>query len=425
MANSWKCDGVPKDGKSYASQNPKQKHEPYENFGEECVICGLPKEAIVDGSSTLPGSAIAVGIIAILALAAVTRGDDIWQSQFCLKGQQKINGTCVAVPSSNYSASTPTTKPSPTASSNPSKVVSSPVSTSMYATTLAEVANVPRGIARYTGSTTFAPLRTPGILEKIRQAHIGYELVYVEPPPGNKPSCKIGIKMLIEGQLSFSQCSQPVKDDEYKKAKDRNFQLEQIPIAIDGIAIYVNPKISIPNLTLSQLKDIFTGKINNWKELGGPDLAIIPISRDPQDGDTPDYFKEIVLEKSDFADSAQPYVSDTTSALKKVADTLGGISYATASQVCNQSLVKPISIGRSANRGFVAPCNGKEVNKTDFAKDIYPITRRLFVMVKRDGKLDEHLGVAYVNMLLSDDGQQIVNQAGLVPLRSIKSGSPK
>jgi phosphate transport system substrate-binding protein len=58
------------------------------------------------------------------------------------------------------------------------------------------------------------------------------------------------------------------------------------------------------------------------------------------------------------------------------------------------------------------------VNLTDFGNDAYPITRRIFVVIKRDGKLDEQAGVAYVNMLLSDEGQQLVEQAGLVPLRT-------
>ena len=419
MAKSWECDGLPKDGKSYSNQNPKEKHDPCENFGADCVICSLPKEAMVGGSSKPPGKAIAAGVTSILTLAAVTGGYGIWQSQFCSGGEQKINGFCVAVRPPTASISTPTPKPSPTVSPttpNTTPITISPATTSMY-TTLAKVPNVSTGIFRYGGSTTFAPLRNPAIVEQIRQAHPGYELVYTEPPPGNMPGSGIAIKMLIDGQLSFSQSSRPVKDDEYKKAKARNFQLEQIPVAIDGIAIYVNPQISIPGLTVSQLKDIFTGKIKNWKEVGGSDLAVTPISRDPKDGGTPEYFQETVLQKADFADSARPYATDTTSGIRKVAITPGGIGYATASEVCNQSLIKPLSVVREVDQGFVAPCNGKEVNKTDFAKDIYPITRRLFVVIKRDGKLDEQSGVAYANMLLSDEGQQIVNQAGLVPLR--------
>ncbi|MBR8839925.1 MAG: phosphate ABC transporter substrate-binding protein [Stigonema ocellatum SAG 48.90 = DSM 106950] len=401
MVKSWECNGLPKDGKLYPNQNPVGRHEIVENFGGDCVICGLPKEAVIGNSNKPPLTAIKAGVSGILTLAAVIGGYEIWQSPFCSPSEQKIDGVCVAI--------VHTTPPPPT----PSPPTPSP---SGSISTLASVTNVPTGIFRYGGSTTFAPLRDPAIVDQIRQAHPGYELVYTEPPSGSKPGSGIGIKMLIDGQLSFSQSSRPVKDDEYKAAKDRNFQLEQIPVAIDGIAIYVNRQVSISDLKVSQLKDIFTGKIKNWKEVGGSDLAITPISRDPKDGGTPEYFQETVLEKADFADSVQPYVRDTTSGIKKVATTPGGISYATASEVCDQSLVKVLSIGREFNQGFVAACNNKEVNKIDFAKDTYPITRRLFVVIKRDGRLDEQSGVAYANMLLTDEGQQIINKAGLVSL---------
>jgi len=281
--------------------------------------------------------------------------------------------------------------------------------------TLGDVLDVPAGIFRYGGSTSFAPLRKPEIVERIRQAHPGYDLVYTEPPSGHKPGSGTGIKMLIDGQLSFSQSSRPVKNEEYAAAQIRNFKLESIPVAIDGIAIYVNPQISIRGLNLSQIKDIFTGKITNWKQINGEDLAIIPISRDPEDGGTPEFFKETVLEKANFI--SQEYVRDTTTGIKKVATNRGAIGYASTSEVCGQSLIKPLAIARTNNQNFVSPCIGEKVNQIDLAKDTYPITRRLFVVIKRDGQLDEKSGQAYVNMILTDEGQEIVNQAGLVPLR--------
>jgi phosphate transport system substrate-binding protein len=199
--------------------------------------------------------------------------------------------------------------------------------------------------------------------------------------------------MLLDGQLSVAQSSRSLKPEELAEAKSRGFTLEQIPVAIDGIALYVSRQLSIPGLTLAQIKDIYTGKITNWNQVGGPNLAITPLSRNPQDGGTPE-------------------------SIRKAANTPGGIGYATASEVCNQEMVKPIPIARGANQGFVSPCEGKLVNKPVFANDTYPITRRLFAIVKRDGKLDEQAGVAYANLLLSEEGQQIVDRAGLVPIRT-------
>ncbi|ACC84976.1 PstS family phosphate ABC transporter substrate-binding protein [Nostoc punctiforme] len=402
MARNWKCDGQPKNGKIYLNQNPTGNHEPYENYGLTCVICNLPKEAM-DNNRQLPKwvkpAAITGGAVLTVLIAA-----SIFIDKPCPTGQQKINSICLAL--------------SPPEKETPTKPVSDPPVNIYH--TLAEVPNVPNGIIRYGGSTSFAPLRTSAIVALIMQGHPGFKLVYTSPPPGTQAGSGSGIKMLIEGQLNFSQSSRPLRDEEYESAKTRNFTLEQQPIAIDGIAFYVHRDLAIPGLTVSQIKDIYTGRITNWKQVGGPAIEITPLSRDPNDGGTPEYFQEKVLAKEPFASSVKPYVIDTTTAIRKVAQTPGGISYATASEVCPQTSIKPLSIAKQANQGFVPACIEKLVNKNDFAKDIYPLTRRLFVVIKRerDRTLDEQAGVAYVNLLLSDEGQKLVDQAGLVPIRN-------
>jgi phosphate transport system substrate-binding protein len=283
--------------------------------------------------------------------------------------------------------------------------------------TLVEVPDVPNLSVRYGGSTSFAPLRSPEILAKIHQSHPGFKLIYTEPPSTTKPGSGSGIRMLIDGQLSVAQSSREVKDEEFERAKMRGFTLEQVPVAIDGIALFVNSQLLIPGLNTSQINDIFTGKIVNWSQVGGPNLAIKPFSRDPKDGGTPEYFEDKVMSKQPFTGIVQPYVRDTTDSLRKVASSPGGIGYATASEVCNQSLVKPLPLARGVSQTFVQPCLGKQVNLADFESDAYPVTRRLFVILKKDGRIDEQAGIAYVNMFLSDEGQHIIENAGLVPLR--------
>ena len=218
--------------------------------------------------------------------------------------------------------------------------------------------------------------------------------------------------------MSVAESSRPLKDKEYVQAKERGSALEQIPIALDGIAIYVNPQLSVPSLTLAQLKDIFIGKVTNWKELGGPDIPITAISRDPKDGGTPEYFEEKVMEKNPFAPGIQESCAPTTTeSLRRVGSSPGGIGYAAAAEVCNQSTVKTLSLPKDAGQP-VSPCNGKAVNKADFANDAYPITRRLFVIVRKDGKLDEQAGMAYANLLLSDEGQDEMEKLGMVPFKT-------
>jgi phosphate transport system substrate-binding protein len=411
---SWTCDGVPKDGQKYPNQNPQGRHEPYENFGTDCVMCRLPKEAIVGGmkSGAVPVLKIAGGLLALATLGGGYMLFSKTQSS-CPQGQQKINDICVAV---NPAPSPTSPSNSPSTSSSQPPTVSPATVVSLYPT-FSAVPNVPELTLRYGGSTSFAPLRSPAIVAKIQQSHPKFVLAYTEPTPPEKPGSGSGIRMLIDGQLSVAQSSRPLKDEEFAKAKDRGFALEQVPVAIDGIAIYINPQISTASLTVAQLKDIFTGKITNWKEVGGADVPVIPVSRDPKDGGTPEYFAEKVMAKESFAKTAQPYARDTTDSLRKVSSTPGAIGYATASEVCNQAKVKTLPMAKATGQSPVAACNGQQVNKVDFAKDAYPITRRLFVIIRRDGKLDEQAGVAYANLLLSDEGQQLFEQAGLVPLR--------
>jgi len=284
--------------------------------------------------------------------------------------------------------------------------------------TLAEVCNVPRGLFNYGGSTTFAPLRAPAIVTKINEAHPEFQLRYTSPSVGTNPGSGTGIKMLLKGMLSFSQSSRSVKTAEFEEAKKRSFTLDQIAVAIDGIAFYVHPELRISGITVTQAKKIFTGEITNWQAVGGPDLEIVPFSRNLEAGGTVDFFYEQIMDKIPFGPTVRE-VSDTTTGIREVARTPGGIGYATASEVINQQTIRVLPIAKNLEH-FISPCSDRScqaVNKTAFANDSYPITRRLFVVIKRDGTLDEQAGEAYVNLILSDEGQQLVEQAGFVPIR--------
>jgi len=308
---------------------------------------------------------------------------------------------------------------------------------------IADVRDVPQGTFNYGGSTTFAPLREgadifkrlrePDVIATIKEAHPQFNLRYTHPPTGKSGSGR-GIEMLLTDQLSFAESSRPVKDEEFKQAQDRNFKLEQIPVAIDGIAFYVNPELinqGIKDITLPQVRDIFLGKIKNWKELGGPDVAIVPFSRNLEAGGTVDFFFEEVIKKSLGSNESEEElkkrfrthikeIEDTTSSIRQVASIPGGIGYATASEVINQERIRPLPLAKDTNSSFLYPCQDDSctsVNKTVFANDSYPLTRRLFVVIKRNGQLDERAGVAYAHILLCDQGQKLIEKAGFVPIR--------
>lgn len=129
------------------------------------------------------------------------------------------------------------------------------------------VPNLVEGTFNYGGSTTWAPIRkdVDSVLESQCPRFI---LRYTQPPSG-KAGSGTGIRMLIDNQLAFSQSSRSVKAEENAEAQQKGFSLKEIPVAIDGIAIAVNHDLNIPGLTVAQLKDIYTGKITNWIQLGG------------------------------------------------------------------------------------------------------------------------------------------------------------
>lgn len=286
---------------------------------------------------------------------------------------------------------------------------------------LDKVKNVPSGKFRYGGSTSFAPLRSTYVIAAINKAHPEFILDYrqlVDKDPGSET----GIKMLLNGDLDFALSSRLLNPTDEQSAKEKGFTLDQTPVAIDGIAIYVNSKLSIERLTLPQVQKIFTGEITNWKDLGGPDLPITVFSRSSKAGGTVNWVKDTVLNGKDFGPVVK--VKNTTESLNRVAGTPGGIGYATASEVVDQETlpVKTIPLAWNDGRPFVPPFRGdnrKLVNEQAFADKSYPITRYLYVIFKKDGSESEQAGTAYANLLLSIEGQELVEQSGFAPIRAL------
>ena len=291
--------------------------------------------------------------------------------------------------------------------------------------TLADVPNVPQGSFKYGGSTSFAPLRSQNIIKAIAKAHPQFKLIYSDQIP-HKHGSGIGIEMLLAGKLSFAQSSRTLKESEILQAQKLGFTLKQIPIAIDGIAFYVNSQIPVSGLSLNQIRDIFTGKITNWKQLGGSNLPITPFTRNPQFSGTADFFKQKVLAGEELAPNVRQ-VETTTDSIRLVAKTPGGIGYATASEVIGQksvnpmflATINPLPLSIVDNQDFVPPFNINNkniVNMSAFANGSYPLTRPLFIIIKQNSGIDEQAGRAYTNLLSSKQGQQMIEQAGFVTM---------
>jgi phosphate transport system substrate-binding protein len=278
--------------------------------------------------------------------------------------------------------------------------------------TMAEVPDVPTGLFNYGGAISFAALTKYGMNEAIAAAYPEYQLRYTEPL-NSQPGAGTGIKMLLDSELSFAQNGRPLNNNEYAKAKSRNFTLKQIPVAIDGIVFFVNPRLPISGLSINQLENIFQGKITNWQQVGGPNLPIAAISQDP----TVRITINSLLNNGKQLGKNVTIVRDYTTAIRQVAATPGGISYSSTAIARGQKSIQGLGLTLGDSQQYVNPfTKDGQVNLEALRDGSYPLTRRLFVVVRQDGTIDEQAGIAYANLLLTDEGQQIVKEAGFVPL---------
>ena len=174
-------------------------------------------------------------------------------------------------------------------------------------------------------------------------------------------------------------------------------------VALDGLSVYVNAGNSLKELTLDQLKDIFTGRVKNWKEVGGPDAPITVYSRENSSG-TYEFFKEHVLKGSDFAASAQT-MPGTAAILQAVGKDNNGIGYGGAAYGAG---AKHLLIRKNDSSPAIEPTEETVVNGT------YPIWRYLYVYV--NPALDKGEIAAYLNWIRSDEGQKVVKDVGYYPL---------
>ena len=174
-------------------------------------------------------------------------------------------------------------------------------------------------------------------------------------------------------------------------------------VALDGLSVYVNPENPVKELTLDQVKDIFTGKVKNWKEVGGADAPITVYSRENSSG-TYEFFKEHVLKGSDFAASAQTQ-QGTALIVQSVVKDKNAIGYGGAAYGGGSKL---LAIKKDENSPAIAPNEETVVNGT------YPIWRHLFVYL--NPSKDKGEIAAYLNWIRSDEGQKYTKEVGYYPL---------
>lgn len=214
----------------------------------------------------------------------------------------------------------------------------------------------------------------------------------------------VGLAALINGTTELAASSRPIKTSEIDKLKQR-FATRGIavPIARDGLAVYLHSSNPVEELTLGQLREIYSGRITNWKQVGGKDAQIILYSRENSSG-TYAYFKEFVLLNRDYAARAQT-LQGTSAVVNAVAKDVNGIGYGGAAFAKG---VKFAKVKKDDQSPAFAP-NLETVRSGD-----YPISRYLYYYLRTAPKGDAK---KFIEFALSPEGQQIVSRTGYFPVK--------
>ena len=213
----------------------------------------------------------------------------------------------------------------------------------------------------------------------------------------------IGVTALIDGNTDIAMSSRKIKLDERLKLQDAGKAFKELIIAYDALGVVVNPANKVGQLTREQLEGIFTGKITNWKVVGGDDLKIVVYSRETSSG-TYEFFKEHVMNKKNYA-STVLNMPATGGIIESVSQTKGAIGYVGLAYL--EKDVKALKVSFDKGKTFVAPSMATAKDKS------YPITRPLYYyyLVKDTKSLKP-----FADFVLSSEGQNIVEKVGYVPL---------
>ena len=214
----------------------------------------------------------------------------------------------------------------------------------------------------------------------------------------------VGFAALQNQQTDLCDASRKIKSTEIANCiKAFGKRPTEYKVALDGLSVYVQESNPIKELSLDQLELIFTGKVKNWKDVGGNDGPITVYSRENSSG-TYEFFKEHVLKGKDFAASAQT-MPGTSALVQAVSKDNGGIGYGGAAYAKG---TKALKIKKDDTSPAIEPTEENVVNST------YPIWRYLFVYV--NPSLDKGEIAAYLNWIRGAEGQKLVKEVGYYPL---------
>ncbi len=213
-----------------------------------------------------------------------------------------------------------------------------------------------------------------------------------------------GIAALINGTTEICMASRPMKPDEKRKLRDRYQTMGiEIPVAKDGLSIYLHERNPVKELSFVQLREIYTGAVTNWKQVGGPDAQIVLYGRENSSG-TYVYFKDHVLLGRDYSPRCQT-LPGTAAVVNAVAKDPNGIGYGGAAYAKG---IQECAVKKDAASPAVLP------SAATVKDGSYPVTRDLYLYtrVRPSGEAR-----AFIDWVLSPAGQSLTTQVGYFPVR--------
>ena len=211
----------------------------------------------------------------------------------------------------------------------------------------------------------------------------------------------VGITALIDGTTQIAMSSRPIKLDEKLRLQNAGRQYKEVKIAYDALSIIVNPANKVTQLTREQIEGIFTGKIKNWKEVGGEDMKIVAYARETSSG-TYEFFKEHLLNRKNYAATCLNMPA-SGSVIQSVSQTNGAIGYVGLAYV--DKSVKAIGVSTDKGKTYVKPSIVTAKNKT------YPIVRPLYFYYPTKS---EATVKSFIDYVIGKTGQGLVSQIGYI-----------
>ena len=270
----------------------------------------------------------------------------------------------------------------------------------------------------WTASQESRPSSTRTIENKGSDTIVNLALAWAEAYQEIRPEVRLsvtgggsgtGIAALINGTVDIANASRRIKSEEQAEAEANGVIPTEFIIARDAIAVIINRENPVDNLTLQMISDIYSGKINNWSEVGGEDRPIVRLSRETNSG-THVYFLENVLRFGEAQNETLfsvdtlllPSSEGITAEVRQNPNAIGydGLGYVTDE-------VKVVAVGISTDGPFVYP-SPETVNS-----NLYPIARDLYMYTVGEPSAEIK---EYLDWILSTQAQEIVNKLGFVPV---------